>query len=59
MEWWEYNAKMGSWSMKKIFIFLLKIKTLLVLYNTSTHKTSKVKDTIMECETVLSVIKVF
>ena len=46
---------MGNWSMEKIFIFNLKWKTLLILDNVTTHKTSKVKDKIKECETALSV----
>ena len=49
-------VKIGSWSMEKIFIFQLKMKKLLLLDNATTHKTSKIKDKINECETALSVI---
>ena len=45
---------MSSWSMEKILIFNLNLNTLLVLDNATTHKTSKVKDKINECETALS-----
>ena len=47
---------MGSWSTDKIFILNLKWKISVVLDNVATHKTSKVKDWIKECETTLSVI---
>ena len=40
---------------EEIFIFNLKWKTLLVLNNATTHKTSKAKDKIKECETALLV----
>ena len=42
--------------MKKLFIFQLKMKSLLVLDNTTTLNISKVKDKIKECRTTLSVI---
>ena len=42
---------MSSWSMQKILHFQLKIKTLLVLNNATTYKTSKAEDNINECET--------
>ena len=45
---------MSSWSMEKILIFNLNLNTLQVLDNATTHKTSKVKDKINECETALS-----
>ena len=41
---------------RKYSFFYLKCKTLLVLDNATTQKTSKVKDKIKECETELSVI---
>ena len=46
---------MDRWSMGYSFS-LLKWETLLVLDNATTHKTSKVKDKIKECETALSLI---
>ena len=41
--------------MEKIFILNLKLKAFLVLDNTTTHKTSKVKNKIKECEAALLV----
>ena len=41
---------------RKYLFSNLKWKTLLVLHNATTHKTSRVKDKVKECETALSVI---
>ena len=48
---------MDIWSFEKIFIFfLLKWSTLLMLDNSTTQKTSKVKDKFKQCDTSLSMI---
>ena len=44
---------MSRRSIEKLLHFQLKMKTLLVLNNATTRKTSKVKDNINECETAL------
>ena len=46
---------MDIWSLEKIYIDL-KRRTLLVLVNATTHKTSKVKEKFKECDTSLPMI---